>query len=121
VNNRSRSADVYLYFLKLTEHVQGSPALLPLEPIEKRILEIIVYSRLKKERLSVKDLMNKRALGSPSMLHGRLKIMRSKGWVELEETEDGRRKQVVPTKAAMTHIDKLSRLMVRAVKKTGLF
>ena len=91
-----------------------------LEPLEERILELVAYARQKKERLSVKDLMGKRELGSPAMLHGRLKSMREKGWIRLEETEDARRKQLELTPAALTHFDKLSRCLIQAVKKSGL-
>jgi len=115
-----RPADIYFRFLQLTETVRGLPALPPLEPLESRILEFIAYARQNKERLSVKDLMGKRELGSPAMLHGRLKSMREKGWIMLEDTEDARRKQLVLRKAALTHFDKLSRLMVQAIKKSGL-
>jgi DNA-binding MarR family transcriptional regulator len=115
-----RPAHIYFRFLQLTEIVRGQPALPPLEPLEGRILEFIVYARQNKERLSVKDLMGKRELGSPAMLHCRLKSMREKGWIMLEDTEDARRKQLVLTKAALTHFDKLSRLMVQTIKKSGL-
>jgi DNA-binding MarR family transcriptional regulator len=115
-----RPADIYFRFLQLTETVRGLPALPLLEPLESRILEFIAYARQNKERLSVKDLMGKRELGSPAMLHGRLKSMREKGWIMLEDTEDARRKQLVLRKAALTHFDKLSRLMVQAIKKSGL-
>lgn len=73
-----RPSDIYFRFLQLTETVRGQPALVALEPLEGRILEFIVYARQNKERMSVKDLMGKRELGSPAMLHGRLKSMREK-------------------------------------------
>lgn len=120
MTKRPRPADVYLRFLQLAEPVRGLPALPPLEPLEERILELVAYARQKKERLSVKDLMGKRELGSPAMLHGRLKSMREKGWIRLEETEDARRKQLELTQAALTHFDKLSRCLIQAVKKSGL-
>ena len=120
MTKRPRPADVYLRFLQLTETVRGMPALPPLEPLEERILELVAYARQKKERLSVKDLMGKRELGSPAMLHGRLKSMREKGWIKLEETEDARRKQLELTTAALTHFDKLARCLIQAAKKSGL-
>jgi len=120
VTKRPRPADVYLRFLQLTETVRGLPTLPPLEPLEERILELVAYARQKKERLSVKDLMGKRELGSPAMLHGRLKSMREKGWIRLEETEDARRKQLELTTAALTHFDKLARCLIQAAKKSGL-
>ena len=115
-----RPAHIYFRFLQLTEIVRGQPALPPLEPLEGRILEFIVYARQNKERLSVKDLMGKRELGSPAMLHSRLKSMREKGWIMLEDTEDDQLKQLDLTTAALTHFAKLSRLMMQAIKRTVL-
>jgi hypothetical protein len=43
-----------------------------------------------------------------------------KRWIILEDTVDARRKQLVLAKAALTHFDKLSRLMVQTVKKLEL-
>ena len=95
------------------------PTLPALEPLEVRILELIAYARQTQERLSVKDLMGRSELGSPAMLHGRLKSMREKGWILLAETEDARRKQLELSQAALLHFDKLSKCMVTAVKKAG--
>ena len=120
MTKRPRPADVYLRFLQVTETVRGQPALPALEPLEDRILELIACAGQKKERLSIKDLMGKRELGSPAMLHKRLKSMRVKGWIRLDDTEDMRRKQLVLTTATLSYFDKLSRLMVMVVKKLGL-
>jgi hypothetical protein len=119
VTQRPRPADIYLRFLQLAEAVRGLPSLPALEPLEERILEIIAHARLKQERLSVKDLMGKRELGSPAMLHGRLKSMREKGWILLAETEDARRKQLELSKAALTHFDKLSKCILKAAKQAA--
>ena len=119
VTQRPRPADIYLRFLQLAEAVRGLPSLPALEPLEEKILEIIAHARLKQERLSVKDLMGKRELGSPAMLHGRLKSMREKGWILLAETEDARRKQLELSKAALTHFDKLSKCLLKAAKQAA--
>ncbi len=119
MSKRSRPADIYLRFIQLTEAIRGMPSLPPLEPLEERILQLIAYARQNQERLSVKDLMGKRELGSPAMLHGRLKSMRAKGWILLADTEDARRKQLELTQAALLHFDKLSKCLVQAVKKAG--
>ena len=92
MSKRTRPADIYLRFLQLSEALRDLPSPPPLEPLEERILSFIAFARQNKERLSVKDLMGKRELGSPAMLHGRLKSMRAKGWILLAETEDARRK-----------------------------
>lgn len=119
MSKRSRPADVYLRFIQLSEAIRGMPSLPPLEPLEERILQLIAYARQNEERLSVKDLMGKRELGSPAMLHGRLKSMRAKGWILLADTEDARRKQLELTQAALLHFDKLSKCLVQAAKKAG--
>ena len=111
-----RPSEVYFRFLQLSETIRGHPALPALVPLECRILELIIYARQKKEGVSVKDLIGKRELGSPVMLHSCLVSMRVKGWIMLEDTEDARRKQLVLTKAALTHFDKLSRLMPQTIK-----
>ena len=116
---RTRTADIYLRFLQLAEALRSKSSLPPLEPLEERILELIAYARQTQDRLSVKDLMNKRELGSPAMLHGRLKSMREKGWILLADTEDARRKQLALTDAALMHFEKLSKCLMEAVKKSG--
>jgi hypothetical protein len=115
-----RPSEVYFRFLHLSETIRGHPALPALVPLECHILELIIYARLKKEGVSVKDLMSKRELGSPVMLHSCLVSMRVKGWIRLEDTEDDQLKQLDLTTAALTHFAKLSRLMVHAIKRTGL-
>lgn len=119
MSKRSRPADIYLRFIQLAEAIRGMPSLPPLEPLEERILQLIAYARQNQERLSVKDLMGKRELGSPAMLHGGLKSMRAKGWILLADTEDARRKQLELTQAALLHFDKLSKCLQQAVKKAG--
>jgi len=119
VSNRNRPAEIYLRFLQLAEALRSMPALPELEPLEERILEIIANARQNQERLSVKDLMSKRELGSPAMLHGRLKSMREKGWILLAETEDARRKQLELSQASLLYFDKLSRCLVQAAKKAA--
>ena len=115
-----RPSEVYFRFLQLSETIRGHPALPALVPLECHILELIISSRLKKEGLSVKDLMSKRELGSPVMLHSCLVSMRVKGWIRLEDTEHDQLKQLDLTTAALTHFAKLSRLMMQAIKRTGL-
>ena len=111
-----RPSELYFRFLQLSETIRGHPALPALVPLECRILEMIAYSCQKKDHLAVKDITGKRELGSPSMLYRHLVSMRVKGWIMLEDTEHARRKQLVLTKAALTHFDKLSRLMPQTIK-----
>ena len=115
-----RPSEAYFRVLQLSETIRGHPALPALVPLECRILELIIYARQKKEGVSIKDLIGKRELGSPAILHSCLVSMRIKGWIMLEDTEDDQLKQLDLTTAALTHFAKLSRLMMQAIKRMGL-
>ncbi|HZY15009.1 MAG TPA: winged helix-turn-helix domain-containing protein [Ramlibacter sp.] len=112
----SRSADVYVRFLQLSEAIRGLPSLPPLDPLEERILSWVARAGQSGDRLSVRDMLGHDELGAPATIHSRLKSMRSKGWIELADTEDTRRKQVQLTRAAVQHFARLSRCMVRAAR-----
>jgi hypothetical protein len=114
----TRPADIYLRFLQLAEALRGLPSLPSLDPLEERILALVARVGQENERLSVRDMMAKSELGSPAMLHGRLKSMREKGWIMLSDTDDTRRKQIELTQAALLHFDKLSKCLVQAAKRT---
>ncbi len=114
-----KPTSAYLRFLHLARALKEVPSLPALEPLEEKILEIVADAHINDARLSVKDLMNKSELGSPAMLHGRLKSMREKGWIVLAPTEDARRKQLDLTPASLKYFEKLSKLMTKAVKAAG--
>jgi DNA-binding MarR family transcriptional regulator len=114
----TRPADIYLRFLQLTEALRGLPSLPSLDPLEERILEFVARAAQAKERLSVRDMMGHSELGSPATLHARIKSMRDKGWLQLSDTEDTRRKQIELTQAALRHFDKLSECLMKATKNT---
>jgi hypothetical protein len=109
-------ADMYLRFLQLCEAAPSPRALGPLDPLEERILGLVARASREHQRLSVRDMMAKEELGAPATIHGRLKSMREKGWIVLADTEDARRKQVEPTRAAMQHFARLSRCMLLATQ-----
>jgi len=116
VETMTRPADTYMRFLQLTEALPGErSSLLPLDPLEERILMRVARTAQDDERLSVRDLMAQSELGSPSTLHGRLKSMRKKGWFRLADTEDSRRKQIELTEAAWRHFDRLSAYVMKAL------
>ena len=103
-------------FLQLSEAIRGLPSLPPLDPLEERILSWVARAGQSGDRLSVRDMLGHDELGAPATIHSRLKSMRSKGWIELADTEDTRRKQVQLTRAAVRHFARLSRCMVRAAR-----
>ena len=109
-----RPADIYLRFLQLSEAIRGLPSLPALDPLEERILGIVARAQQEQTRLSVRTMMAKHELGAPATVHARLKSMREKGWIQLSDTEDARRKQIELTQAALKHFDHLSACMLRA-------
>lgn len=113
MKDNTRPADIYLRFLSLAEALRGLPSL---DPLEERILSLVARRVQEASRLSVRDIMSIDSLGSPATIHGRLKSMRAKGWIELADTDDARRKQVALTSAALRHFDMLSTCMVQAAK-----
>ncbi|MGF6409558.1 winged helix-turn-helix domain-containing protein [Paraburkholderia sp. MM5482-R1] len=112
----TRPADIYLRFLQLTEALRGLPTLAALDPLEERILEFVARATQTKNRLSVRDMMAQGELGSPATLHARITSMREKGWLQLTDTEDARRKQIELTPAALKHFDKLADAFAKAAK-----
>jgi DNA-binding MarR family transcriptional regulator len=114
---KARPADIYLRFLQLVESLRGLPSLPSLDPLEERILALVARASQESSRLSVRDMMALRALGSPATIHGRLKSMREKGWIRLADTDDARRKQIELTHDAWLHFDRLSKLLVEASRR----
>jgi len=110
----TRPADNYLRFLQLKDALRDGSSLPALDPLEVRILEFVARATQSSERLSVRDLMAQSQLGSPATLHARLTSMRQKGWLQLIDTEDHRRKQIGLTQAALQHFDWLSECLVKA-------
>ena len=111
----TRPADIYLRFLQLAEALRGLPSLPPLDPLEERILALVARAT-DHDRLSVRDMMAKAEFGAPATVHARLKSMREKGWIQLSDTDDTRRKRIELTAAALQYFDKLSGCLIQAAK-----
>lgn len=114
--SQPRPAEVYLRFLQLAEAIRGLPTLPPLDPLEERILTFVAMVGQSGTQLSVRDMMKQHELGAPATIHSRLKSMREKGWLQLADTEDTRRKQVELTREAMRHFDRLSKCLMKAAE-----
>jgi DNA-binding MarR family transcriptional regulator len=110
----TRKPDVYLRFLQLSEAIRGLPGLAPLDPLEERMLTFIAAMGQAGQYLGVRELMAHHELGAPATIHSRLKSMRSKGWIQLSDTEDARRKRIDLTREALQHFQRLSRAMLAA-------
>jgi hypothetical protein len=82
-----------------------------LSPRDERLLDIVALAYARKERLSVKDLMSKSELGSPAVIHQRMKFLVADKLIELQDTEDIRRYQVAPTERSLTYFDALGKII----------
>lgn len=80
-----------------------------LTPRDERLLDIVALAYAQKERLSVKDLMSKSELGSPAVIHLRMKSLVAEKLIELQDTEDTRRYQVAPTERLLSYFDVLGK------------
>lgn len=114
------TAELYMRFLQMAEAIRGLPTLPALDPLEERILSAVANARQTQERLSVRDMMAKHQFGSSQTIHTRLKSMRDKGWIQLADTEDTRRKQIELTLGALAHFEKLSACMVQATRSESV-
>ncbi|ASU38539.1 MarR family transcriptional regulator [Herbaspirillum sp. meg3] len=112
-----KGMDIYLRFLELIETIQDLPAL---DPLEQKIFDHIARTLRAEARVSVTDITSASTLGSSVTIHQRLKSLIAKGWIALGDTEDGRRKQVNLTKAAQSHLAKMSKCLMKAARSNDV-
>jgi DNA-binding MarR family transcriptional regulator len=111
-----KTNETYLRFLELTKLLEKTTTLPLLEPVEKRMLEIVALANIKNKRLSVKDMMSMSDISSPATMHKNIHALVDKGWIFLEETEDARRWQLQLTKETLKYFDKLGVAVQKSIK-----
>ncbi len=87
-----------------------------LDSTEESLLDRIVLSFYANHSLLVGDLISISELGSQATLHGRLKNLSAMGYIKMAANEDGRKKEVVPTKIAIKRYEEISKCLEKAVK-----
>jgi len=106
----------YLRFLGLVETLDAG--LLPddkLDMIEEALLNQIMLSADLGKTILVGDLVSLERLGSHAMIHGRLKNLEQKGYIQLTlDKDDQRKKHVSPTKLATKRFDAISKCLQKA-------
>ena len=111
-----KTNETFLRFLELTKLLEKTTTLPLLEPVEKRMLEIVALANIKNKRLSVKDMMTMSDISSPATMHKNIHALVDKGWIFLEETEDARRWQLQLTKETLKYFDKLGLVIQKSTK-----
>ena len=87
-----------------------------LDALEKSLLDKIGTAAQAQQVVLVGDLISLSELGSQATLHGRLKNLAAMGYVKMASNDDGRKKEVLPTKMALKRYEELSKCLEKAVK-----
>jgi len=104
----------FLNALDSLDHISPSQKL---DCIEEQILDCIYLTSTKGEALSVGDVLLLVQFGSQATLHGRLKKLVAKGYIQLHgDRGDGRRKSVHITTKAERHYQRLSEFLLKSIR-----
>lgn len=106
----------YIRFINLIDALDRINPGKKLDSTEESLLDRIVLSFHANHSLLVGDLISISELGSQATLHGRLKNLSAMGYIKMAANEDGRKKEVVPTKIAIKRYEEMSKCLEKAVK-----
>jgi DNA-binding MarR family transcriptional regulator len=109
----------YLRFLNLIDAIDRISPGKKLDCTEESLLNTVVLNFHAKKPVLVGDLISLSDLGSQATLHGRLKTLSAMGYIKMAANEDGRKKEVIPTKLALKRYEELSKCLEKAVKSAG--
>ena len=105
----------YIRFLNCIEVLELKAGAKKLDALEEQLLNSIMLAYAQGREILVGDLLVMSNLGSQATLHGRIKSLRTAGYIRLvTDNVDGRKKKVVPTKMAIKHYEDLSKLLTKA-------
>ena len=105
----------YLRFLNLIDALDRINPGKKLDVTEESLLDKIILSYHASESVLVGDLISLSDLGSQATLHGRLKNLIAMGYVKMASNDDGRKKEVLPTKLALKRYDEFSNCLEIAI------
>ena len=112
----TNKASPYLRFLNLLDAIDRINPGKKLDSIEESLLNKIVLASVAKQSVLVGDLISLSDLGSQATLHGRVKNLSAMGYIKMAANEDGRKKQVLPTKMALKRYEDISKCLEKAAK-----
>ena len=105
----------YLKFLRLVRTVRQLPGYPEMDGTEVRLLNALAEKWRSGSKVGVLDAMNLLPDVSPSSLHRRLKTLRTKGLIALEEDKvDGRIKYDVGTPLFARYMSKMDECLAKA-------
>ncbi len=101
---------------KLAESIEALPAFKGLDPVQVEILMAVGLSRQNEEMLTVSNVLEMTHLASPATLHGRLKELRNRGFIEIVPGQDNRFKFLAPSPLANEYFNALDRCIRKSVQ-----
>ncbi|OYW78964.1 MAG: hypothetical protein B7Z19_06210 [Polynucleobacter sp. 32-46-5] len=108
----------YIRFLNLIDALDRMNPGKKLDSVEESLLDKIILSFHENQSILVGDLISLSELGSQATLHGRLKNLSALGYIKMAANQDGRKKEVVPSKMALKRYEELSKCLEKALKVT---
>jgi len=112
----TNKASPYLRFLNLLDVIDRINPGKKLDSIEESLLNKIILASVAKQSVLVGDLISLSDLGSQATLHGRVKNLSAMGYIKMATNEDGRKKEVLPTKIALKRYEDISKCLEKAAK-----
>ena len=106
----------YLRFLNLIDALDRMNPGKKLDALEKSLLDKIVTAAQTQQVVLVGDLISLSELDSQATLHGRLKNLAAMGYIKMVSNDDGRKKEVLPTKVAIKRYDDISKCLEKELK-----
>ena len=106
----------YIRFLNLIDALDRMNPGKKLDSVEESLLDKIILSFHENQSILVGDLISLSELGSQATLHGRLKNLSALGYIKMGANQDGRKKEVVPSKMALKRYEELSKCLEKAAK-----
>lgn len=114
---KANKPTAYARFLNLMDSLDRVSPSKKLDAIEEQILNYIYLASVRGDRLLVGDVILLTQFGSQATLHGRLKCLVGKGYIQFhEDKDDGRRKLVNITTKAEKHYQQLSECLIKAIR-----
>jgi DNA-binding MarR family transcriptional regulator len=106
----------YLKFLRLVNTVRQLPSYPVMDATEVHLLNVLAQEWHSGNKISVVQSMGMLPDVSPSSVHRRLKTLRAKGLIALEEDKvDGRIKYIVSTRLFTKYLAKMDECMTKAL------
>ncbi|QWD17123.1 hypothetical protein G6700_05145 [Polynucleobacter paneuropaeus] len=111
----------YARFLNALDSLDHISPTKKLDAIEEQILNYVYLASVNGDNLLVGEVIHLGRFGSQATLHGRLKSLVGKGYIQLlGDKRDARRKSVHLTAKAKKHYQLLSDCLIKAIEPQGL-